>query len=209
MSSSTSSFQLTLSGGVTKKLSRTNYILWRTQITPQLQGAGVYHYVDGTSTEPAKTHITKDAAGKETEGPNPLHPLWVKEDQQVLGYLLQHLSKEVLVTVTAITTARELWVALASMFSSQSLSRVNNIRTALINAQKSNQSVSSFFAAMKGLADELAAAGKPIQDDELISYIIHGVDQDYQPLVSALDARVTPVTLDELFAMRSNFDQRM
>ena len=80
MSSSTSSFQPTLSGGVTEKLSRTNYILWRTQITPQLRGAGVFHYVDGTATEPAKTHVTKDAAGKETEGPNPLHPLWVKED---------------------------------------------------------------------------------------------------------------------------------
>ena len=209
MSSSTSSFQPTLNRGVTEKLSRTNYILWQTQITPQLRGAGVFHYVDGTSTEPAKTHVTKDAAGKEIEGPNPLHPLWVKEDQQVLGYLLQHLSKEVLVTVTAITTARELWVAMASMFSSQSLSRVNIIRTMLINAQKGNQSVSSFFAAMRGLADELVAAGKPIQDDELISYILHGLDQDYQPLVSALDARVTPVILDELFAMLSNFDQRM
>ena len=114
-----------------------------------------------------------------------------------------------LVTVTAITTARELWVALASMFSSQSLSRVNNIRTALINTQKGNQSVSSFFTAMRGLANEISAEGKLIQDDKLISYIIHGLDQDYQPLVSALDARVTPVTLDELFAMLSNFDQRM
>ena len=82
------------------------------------------------------------------------------------------------------------------MFSSQSLSRVNNIRTALINAQKGNQSVASYFASLRGLADELAAAGKPIQDDELISYILHGLDVDYQPLVSALDARVTPVTLD-------------
>ncbi|SPT15964.1 unnamed protein product [Triticum aestivum] len=105
--------------------------------------------------------------------------------------------------------ARELWVALASMFSSQSLSCVNNIRTTLINAQKGNQSVASFFAAMRGLADELTGAGKPIQDDELMSYIIHGLDQDYQPLVSALDARVTPVTLEELFSMLSNFDQRM
>uniref|UniRef100_A0A453AGS3 CCHC-type domain-containing protein n=1 Tax=Aegilops tauschii subsp. strangulata TaxID=200361 RepID=A0A453AGS3_AEGTS len=207
--SSSASFQPTLSGGVPKKLSRTNYVLWRTQITPQLRGAVVFHYVDGTATEPAKVLTTKDAAGKETTGPNPLHPIWVREDQQVLGYLLQNLSKEVLVTVTTITMARELWVALVSMFSSQSLSCVNNIRTALINAQKGNQSVASFFAAMRGLADELTAAGKPIQDDELMSYIIHGLDQDYQPLVSALDARVTPVTLDELFSMLSNFDQRM
>ena len=35
--------------------------------------------------------------------------------------------QEVLVTVTAITMARKIWVALASMFWSQSLSRVNNI----------------------------------------------------------------------------------
>lgn len=186
-----------------------NYVLWRTQITPQLHGAGVFGYVDGTSPEPARLLVTKDKDGKETSEPNPLHPIWVREDQQVLGYLLSNLSKEVLVTVTTITTARALWTTLAGMYSSQSLSRVNNIRTSLINVQKGNQSVASYFASMRGLADELAAAGKPIQDDELISYILHVLDLDYQPLVSALDARVTPASLDEIFSMLSNFDQRM
>jgi hypothetical protein len=56
--------------------------------------------------------------------------------------------------------------------------------------------VASFFAHMRGLADELATAGKPLQDDELISYILNALDMEYQPLVSALDARTTPVTLD-------------
>ncbi|XP_073351893.1 uncharacterized protein [Aegilops tauschii subsp. strangulata] len=192
MSSSSSSSdaisQPTLSGQVIEKLSRTNYVLWRTQIIPQLRGAGVFGYVDGTLPEPAKLLATKDKDGKETFEPNPLHPIWVREDQQVLGYLLSNLSKEVLIT---------------------SLSCVNNIRTSLINAQKGNQSVASYFASMRGLADELAAAGKPIQDDELISYILHGLDQDYQPLVSALDARVTPASLDEILSMLNNFDQRM
>uniref|UniRef100_A0A453H448 Retrotransposon Copia-like N-terminal domain-containing protein n=1 Tax=Aegilops tauschii subsp. strangulata TaxID=200361 RepID=A0A453H448_AEGTS len=66
--------------------------------------------------------------------PNPLHAVWFREDQQVLGYLLNNLSKEVLVQVTSIAHARELWMALASMFSSTSLSRINNIRGALTNA---------------------------------------------------------------------------
>ncbi|XP_073367824.1 uncharacterized protein [Aegilops tauschii subsp. strangulata] len=177
-------------------------------ITPQLRGADVYGYVDGTTPEPTELLITtKD--GKETSSPNPLHPIWVREDQQVLGYLLANLTKEVLVTVTTVTTASALWTTLAAMFSSHSASRINNIRTSLINAQKGNLSIASYFAAMRGYADELAAAGKPIQDDELVSYIIHGLDAVYKPLVSALDARVTPVTLDELFAMLSNFDQRM
>ncbi|KAE8793732.1 hypothetical protein D1007_31567 [Hordeum vulgare] len=145
--------------------------------------------------ESARLLITKDKDGKENSEPNPLHPIWVGEDQQVLGYLLNNLAKEVLIQVTSITTTRALWVMLAGMFSVQSISHVNNIRTALINAQNGNQSVTSFFASMRGLADELAAVGKPIQDDELISYILHGLDMDYQPLVSAIDTRVTQVTL--------------
>ena len=108
MSSSSGAAQPSLNGQVTEKLNRTNYVLWRTQVTPHLRGAGVFGYVDGTSPEPARLHVTKDKDGKETSAPNPLHPLWVREDQQVLGYLLSTLSKEVLVAVTAITTAREL-----------------------------------------------------------------------------------------------------
>uniref|UniRef100_A0A453C9W1 Retrotransposon gag domain-containing protein n=1 Tax=Aegilops tauschii subsp. strangulata TaxID=200361 RepID=A0A453C9W1_AEGTS len=78
--------------------------------------------------------------------------------------------------------------ALSGMFSSHSLSHVNNIKTSLVNAQKGNKTVATYFAEMRGFADELVAAGKPLQDDELISYIMHDVDMDYQPLVSALDA---------------------
>lgn len=62
---------------------------------------------------------------------------------------------------------------------------------------------------MRSLSDELAAAGKPLGDGELVSYIIAALDMEYQPLVSALDARTTPVSLDDLFAMISNFDQRV
>ena len=156
MSSYSATSHSSLNGQVTEKLSRTNYVLWRTQITPRLRGGGLFGYADGAMTV-----------------------LCAMGDQQVLGFLLSNLSKEVLVTVTAITTAHALWTALAGMFSSQSLSRVNNIRTALINAQKGNQSVTAYFAYMRGLADELASAGKAIQDDEMISYIIHGLDMDY------------------------------
>uniref|UniRef100_A0A453H439 Retrotransposon Copia-like N-terminal domain-containing protein n=1 Tax=Aegilops tauschii subsp. strangulata TaxID=200361 RepID=A0A453H439_AEGTS len=81
------------SGQITERLTCTNYVLWRTQITPQLRGAGVFGYV-----------ISKDKDGKETI-PNPLHAVWFREDQQVLGYLLNNLSKEVLVQVTSIAHA--------------------------------------------------------------------------------------------------------
>ena len=129
-----------LSGQITERLTRTNYVLWRTQITPQLRGAGVFGYVDGSMAEPAEFAVGKDKDGKEETIPNPLHAVWFREDQQVLGYLLNNLSKEVLVQVTSITHACELWTAPTSMFTSTSLSRINNIRAALTNAQKGTQS---------------------------------------------------------------------
>ena len=73
-SSTTSS---ALSGQITELLTRTNYILWRTQITPQLRGAGFFGYVDGTTPEPARILHTKDKDGKELAEPNPLHSVWV------------------------------------------------------------------------------------------------------------------------------------
>jgi len=161
-SSSGASLPASLNGQVTEKLSRTNYVLWRTQIIPQLRGAGVFDYVDATHPEPAQLLVTTKE-GKETSTPNPLHPIWVREDQQVLGYLLSNLTKEVLLTVTTVTTAGALWTTLAGMYSLQSVSRINNIRTSLINAQKGNLSVASYFATMRGYADELAAAGKAIE----------------------------------------------
>lgn len=39
--------------------------------------------------------------------------------------------------------------------------------------------MASYFAYMRGFADELAAAGKPLQDGELISYILNGLDMEY------------------------------
>lgn len=92
--------------------------------------------------------------------------------------MLANLSREVLVQVTNIHKAHELWAAVANMFSSQSRSRVNNIRVALSNAEKGTQTVGAYFAYMRGLADELAAAGKPLDEDEQISYIIVGLGMD-------------------------------
>jgi hypothetical protein len=32
---------------------------------------------------------------------------------------------------------------------------------------------------MKGFADEMATAGKPLEDEDFVSYVLAGFDQDY------------------------------
>jgi hypothetical protein len=52
---------------------------------------------------------------------------------------------------------------------------------------------------MKGLVDDMASAGKKIEDEELISYMLTGLGEDYDPVVSVVAARVEPITVAELY----------
>lgn len=59
--------------------------------------------------------------------------------------------------------------------------------------------VAEYFARMKALTDEMASAGKRVDDEEIALYILAGLDIDFNPLVSAIPARVEPLTIGELF----------
>ena len=47
-------------------------------------------------------------------------------------------------------------------------------------------SSNSFITKMKSLGDELAAAGRPVTDGEIVDYILAGLDQDYDPIVATV-----------------------
>jgi hypothetical protein len=106
--------------------------------------------------------------------------------------------------VTAATT----WSALEELFASQSRSKVTNLGFALINTKKGNMSMSQYFTKMKGLADELATSRKILDDEEIVSYILNGLDSDYTPLVSSIMSRLEPVSVNELYAQALGFESQ-
>ncbi|KAE8814697.1 ABC transporter C family member 10 [Hordeum vulgare] len=74
--SSWGSSQICLSSEIMEKLTRTNYVLWRTEITLQLRGAGIFGYVEGSMPETTKVLPVKDRMAQATlaTAPSPSPP---------------------------------------------------------------------------------------------------------------------------------------
>jgi hypothetical protein len=94
-------------------------------------------------------------------------------------------------------TPQEVWSLLEQTYASQSRARTVNTRIALATTWKDDMSISEYITKMKSLADEMASAKKKVDDEELVSYILARLDEEYNPVVSALLAHVEPVSVAE------------
>jgi hypothetical protein len=126
-----------------KKLTRDNYRLWRAQVLPAIQAAQLEGFIDGSE----KTHV------------------W---NQHVLTYLITSLSHEVLTGVTSNCTSTDMWAAITKSFASQSCLSVLHLHNQLVATCKGDQSDSMHFSTMQGYTDEMVAAGKPLDDDDVV-----------------------------------------
>jgi len=119
------------------------------------------------------------------------------------------VSKDVLTRIADATTAAEAWKSIGEMHASQSRARSVNVRLALATTKKESMSITEYYSKMKGLGDEMAAAGKPLDDEEMVGYIINGLDAEFNPVTSALITRVEPITMPELFSQLLSFETRL
>lgn len=94
------------------------------------------------------------------------------------------------------------------MFSSQSKSHVLQIKSQLSREKKGDQSASAYYTKMKSLADEMAAADKKFEDDDIVDYILNGLDVDYNPFVSSMSVK-DHVTFSDLYGQLLSFEARL
>jgi hypothetical protein len=170
-----------------------------------LRGAQLHQFIDGKTEFPEKELTLED---KKTKIPNPHYVRVVAKEPQVLNYLLSSLSHEILVQVAAFSTPAKVWGYITSSFESQSRACVINVRMALSTTKKGDMTISKYVTKMKALADEMASAGKRLDDDDLVSYILAGLDPDFDSVISAVSARVEPISVTELYGQLLSHEQR-
>ena len=131
------------------------------------------------------------------------------QDQQLLLYILNSLTSDVLPQVATLTTSMPVWVALETMFSAQPRAQITNIRMQLANCKKGSLTAAAYSSKMKKLDDELAAAGRVIEDKEMVTLILDGLDFIYNPLVQSVVGRPTPILVSELYSQMLAYDSRL
>ena len=191
-----------ISNIVSLKLTQDNYPLWKTQLLHYFRGQDLYGYLDGTLTLPPKIITTQNPdTGAITQAANPAHSLWLRQDSLILSTLMSSMTESVLAQIVAYDTSHQVWQALETNFSSKSRARTIQIRAQLATAKKTNQSANEYFLFIKKLTDELAMAGQPLRNDEIISYILAGLGHEYDGLVSSIYTRNDPISIEEIYSL--------
>ncbi|WVZ95434.1 LOW QUALITY PROTEIN: hypothetical protein U9M48_041200 [Paspalum notatum var. saurae] len=182
--------------------------MWKAQVIAAIRGAKLEGFVTGKTAAPAAEIDEKDGY-KTVKVPNPAYEEWLASDQQVLSFILASLSDEILTQKATKKSAAEAWGAIEKMFTSQTRARAVNTRLALATTQKGNLSVAEYFSKMRALGDEMAAAGWPLEDEELVEYILIGLGSEFNSIVSSVLTRTDPISVSELYSQVLAFETRM
>jgi len=182
------------------KLSKGNFMAWRTQILAHIKVQDAYGFLDGSSQPPPQTIRNPSTnAGAPATIVNPEYLAWSQRDQMILNIIISTLTEPYVVHAIGSVSSAALWSTLLSMFASQARARVMQIYFQLATVKKGSSSITEYFQTIKTLSDTLAATGQPLNDFESVSFLFKGLGSNYDLFVTSVTNRVDPLSIDELY----------
>jgi hypothetical protein len=176
------------------KLKGPDYLGWVAQFQPILCGYELQGLLDGSDPCPPK--LIANAAGN-GEIPNPAYVSWLRRDQQLLNLIICSLAPSLVPSMYGLKTSQLAWSSLATWFAAQSKSRISHLKRQLQCLQQGNKTCIEYLSQAKSWADELSAVGKPVEDNDLISYVINGINPTYNSFVTAFTLRDRETTFHD------------
>jgi hypothetical protein len=138
-SSSNNGLAVALGTPSAQKLTRGNFLFWKTLTFPALCVTQAVGLLDGTDSAPTKTLEAEDQDKEKIQIHKPAYAAWVSRDQTVVSFLMNSLSlslsPEILALVVDLKTSTEILKVITSICTAQSRSRVQHLCGA-INSNK-------------------------------------------------------------------------
>lgn len=176
------------------RLDRANYSFWRIQILATVRAHGFDDLIDKYKTPPSQflPSVSGDCIA------NPDFLAWIRRDQFLVSWILSSIGESMLGYVTRCVTAKDIWLVLESLFQSHSKARIMQLQLQLQTQKKGDMTVDAYFLKMREYADQLAAAGKPIADEDLILHILGGFGAEFDAVVVNIANRPDDLNLQEV-----------
>ena len=133
----------------------------------------------------------------------------------MLRWMNVSLFESVLSTVYSLNSSKDVWSALANQFASHSRSHVAHLKRQLQILKQGPKTCSEFLQTTKLYTNQLVVAGKMIEDDELISYIISGLNLSFNSFITSFSLATRERLLsfnvfrDELLNHKSLLNQQV
>ncbi|RVW40422.1 Retrovirus-related Pol polyprotein from transposon RE1 [Vitis vinifera] len=175
------------------KLTPTNYLSWKTQMEAILIGYDLQKFIDGSHPAPPTTITTNNVVST-----NPAYQTWLRQDKLLFGALVGTLSPTLVPLITQSKTSYEAWKILANTYARPSRGHIKQLKDHLKNITKGSQSITDYMQSIKTRADELAALGKPLDQEDLIEKVLEGLNENYQSIIDAVNGRDSTISFDEL-----------
>jgi hypothetical protein len=137
------------------------------------------------SVWPSPPWFILDPQNKDDNIVNPPFMQWEKKDQFFLSWINSTLFENMLVIVYGLTTACQVWTSLATKFANQSRSSINNLKLQIQSLQQGTKTCSGYLHTTKLCANPLSLVGKPVDDEDLISFIISSLNPDYNTFITS------------------------
>ncbi|KAL9431979.1 hypothetical protein AB3S75_027064 [Citrus x aurantiifolia] len=184
------------------KLDQSNYLIWRSQVLASIRGNRLEKFIDNSATPPP-SHIAQRIEDDLRSVENPEFATWRSQDQVLLGWLLSSMSEGIISLVFNLETSREVWKAIEVQFGSQSKSRLLHLRYMMNSTKKDDLKITDYFIKMKSIADNMAAAGSALSDDDLILHVLSGLGPDYNSVATYITGQVGvgKMNVNEAYAM--------
>ncbi|XP_019182730.1 PREDICTED: uncharacterized protein LOC109177743 [Ipomoea nil] len=180
---------------VSIKLTHKNYLFWRTQVVPFLDGHGLMSFVDGTNPSPSP-FLPAVEGGLPTA--NTDRATWFRHDRALMSMLISSLSEEAMHLTVGCRTSREVWESIEQSLASASCARSLNLLGQLQSLSQGDSTVAGYLGRACVILEDLALAGRTVGLDEKNLYLFRELRPEFQNLIASLSVRGQPVTLSEL-----------
>jgi gag-polypeptide of LTR copia-type len=81
------------------------------------------------------------------------------------------------------TTVGSLWQALHRVYSVVSSAKIMELHRLLQTTTREGQGCNDYFEQMRNIVDQLAAVGEPVNNSNLICYVLKGLGSELTPLL--------------------------